>query len=121
MSNRDDEAWRQIVEHYGDRPVLDEPPAPPVSEPFRFTFEVDDESFVPPPIEPASPTSPERRAAWVAFALAPMALLVSAVLHWQPAAPVTLLLVALFLGAFGFLVATMSHEPRDPYDDGARL
>jgi hypothetical protein len=30
-------------------------------------------------------------------------------------------LVLAFLGSFGYLVATMSQEPRDPDDDGARL
>lgn len=127
----DDLAWRQIVEHYGERPDVDElaeltapleTPAPEdgageAPEPFRF--ELEDEEFTPPPLPPPAVVSPERRAAWVGLVLSPILLVILNL--WDYALPgiISVGLVIAFLGSFGYLVATMT--PRDPDDDGARV
>jgi hypothetical protein len=127
---RDEAAWREIVDHYGEPPVVPEvaqpsdpglaPPSPePPAEPFRL--ELYDEAFVPPPMPPAPETTPERRFAWVCLIGAPTLLLVLALLHFVLPGILTAALIMAGLGSFGYLVATMSTDPRDPDDDGARL
>jgi hypothetical protein len=126
VSRREDDAtWREIVDNYGDRPVV---PADPVEyvvpdpvQPDVFHFEPYDESFVPPPLPPPPVIAPERRLAWVGLVLAPLFLVLGTVLDYGLAPVLTGGLVLAFLGSFGYLVATMSQEPRDPDDDGARL
>jgi hypothetical protein len=123
VTERDDEAWREIVENYGDRP--DVPVEPRITEPTPppevFHLELYDDEFVPPPMPPAPETTPERRLAWLGLALAPILLVVTNLAHRPLPTPIPALLVVGFLAAFCYLVATMSTEPRDPYDDGARL
>jgi hypothetical protein len=126
VSRREDDAtWREIVDNYGDRPVV---PADPVEyvvpdpvQPDVFHFEPYDESFVPPPLPPPPVIAPERRLAWVGLVLAPLFLVLGTVLDYGLPPVLTGGLVLAFLGSFGYLVATMSQEPRDPDDDGARL
>jgi hypothetical protein len=116
----DDAAWREIVDNYGDRPAV--PPEPavaptPAPEPFR----VEDEDFVPPPLPPPADIAPDRRFAWVGLVAAPLLFVVSSLLDYPLPGVLNGFLVLAFLASFGYLVATMSRDPRDPDDDGARL
>lgn len=166
MSTKDEEdAWRSIVENYGERARLDDPvePVAPVREdrtddgavddapeveettavperpvrsdfvPFEGTvadepdpFEerlprvAAEETFVP-PTPPLPYVAPRRLAAWCVLVLAPITLLVCGALDVHLYTPLRGALVVAPLVAFGYLVATMSNEPRDPYDDGARV
>jgi hypothetical protein len=126
VSRRDDDAtWREIVDNYGDRPAVPpEPveyvvPDPVPTEPFRL--ELYDDAFVPPPLPPAPVIAPERRLAWIGLVAAPLLLVLCTVIQYRLPPVLTGALVLAFLGSFGYLVATMSQEPRDPDDDGARL
>lgn len=141
-------AWREIVENYGDRAEL--PPdagasaAAAESGPsysVRFgTFDDDidedldesfdqavdpmDDGFVPPEPEPFH-VGPARAAAWGGVLGAPVAALLATIV--VTATDLTIprwfgwLLVAAFLGGFGYLVVTMPKDRDDPWDDGARL
>jgi len=123
VSTRDeDAAWQQIVENYGERPAVPEPPPveePPVEPPEPFHLEVYDETFVPPPLPPPPVIRPERRAAWVGLVGSPLLLILFALTDFWVPTVLTGGLVVAFLASFGYLVATM--EPHDPDDDGARL
>lgn len=141
MTSRDeDDAWRAIVENYGDRPSLDAdrpapepeplpdddfdpytfPEPPPDPEPERDVLD-DDDRFVPEP-PPAPPVlEPRRRAAWGAVLGAPVLLFLVALIGWEPPSVVSYLLVACFVVGFGYLVSTMPRGPRDPWDDGAQV
>jgi hypothetical protein len=117
VTERDDDAWRQIVDNYGEPPVV--PPEPPVEAPEPFHLELYDEEFVPPPLPPPPVISAERRLAWVGLVGCPVALVVINLLDYALPGVLTGALVIAFLASFGYLVATM--EPHDPDDDGARL
>ena len=127
MTGRDDdETWRSIVENYGERPTLpDPPPAPPdpVEEPAAsYEPEADaEEGFVPPDPPPVPLPERPRLLAWAGVLGAPLLLVVLMFAGVQVGSWVLLLLVAAFTGGFGYLVATMSREPRDPWDDGSRI
>jgi hypothetical protein len=132
----EDEVWRDIVENYGDAPSVED--APPAADPvvdqgppsFRVTEpdEVHDPAtwedegrFVPPPAPPVSLAEPPRLLAWIGLFGSPAVLLVALVFSWQLPSWLSTLLIGAFIGGFGYLVATMSREPRDPGDDGARI
>jgi hypothetical protein len=123
---RDEAAWREIIDHYGEPPVVPEG-APPPAEPSvgpgpePFHLELYDEHFTPPPLPPAPTTTPERRVAWVGLVCTPVLLIVLSLAHYVLPGILTAGLVLAFLVSFGYLVATMSRDPRDPDDDGARL
>jgi hypothetical protein len=138
----DDEAWRAIVDNYGDRPVLDdepettveESPRPPASAPAPAPEQTraswDDpypdadwgsERFVPPPPPPLPRTTPDRTAAWAGVLGGPVVLLVCLLVGIALPEVVAYGLVAAFVGGFVYLVLTMTREPRDPDDDGAVL
>ena len=127
MSTRDDDAaWRQIVDNYGERPDVADPPAvetPLAAEPAEpaepFQLEVYDEEFVPPPLPPPPVIKPERRLAWVGLVGSPVLLVLLTLIDYALPAVLTGGLVVAFLASFGYLVATM--EPHDPDDDGARV
>jgi hypothetical protein len=142
-------AWREIVDHYGERPDVRteaepvaepespvdaaepadpgivpgiEPAAePPVADaPFDpFRLELYDEEFTPPPLPPPAQVTPERRLAWVGLVASPVLLIVLQLIDFALPGILTFGLVLAFIGSFGYLVATM--EPRDPDDDGARV
>jgi hypothetical protein len=123
----EEQAWREIVRHYGDPPDLPglielttplEQPEP-VPEPFVLDLDEDDESFTPPPLPPPAVVSPERRVAWVGLVLSPVALVLIQLLDYSLPGILSVALVVAFVVSFGYLVATMA--PRDPDDDGARL
>ncbi|MGA8246997.1 MAG: hypothetical protein WB797_08835 [Nocardioides sp.] len=117
MTQPDDEAWRQIVENYGELPIP--PVEPPEEAPEPFRLELYDEEFVPPPLPPPAVISPERRLAWVGLVGSPLALVVVNLLGYALPDVLTGALVLAFIASFGYLVATM--DPRDPDDDGARV
>ena len=131
--DNEDEAWRAIVENYGERPTVDpdEPPATfggpdprpqPQPEPRPQPVpEPDDERFVPPPPPPVPRTTPDRLAAWCGLFGAPLVLLVALVLDVSMPSWLGYVLVAWFVGGFLYLVVQMPSGPRDPGDDGARL
>ena len=143
-------AWREIVANYGDRAELppDDTAAPEptvvepgTSYPLRFgefdddvdepfepaedaTDEGTDDGFVPSEPEPLH-LGPARTAAWAGVLGAPVVALVATVVVTATSVSVApwfgWLLVAAFLGGFGYLVVTMPKDRDDPWDDGARL
>ncbi|GAB7004245.1 hypothetical protein JCM18899A_17180 [Nocardioides sp. AN3] len=141
-------AWRDIVEHYGDRAELPpevgieveprEPVAEPgssygarfgefdddVDEPFEPSGDPLDEGFVPPDPEPFH-LGTARTVAWAGVLGAPVLALIATVVVTSSDVSVPSwfgwLLVAAFLGGFGYLVVTMPKDRDDPWDDGARL
>ncbi|WP_110205099.1 hypothetical protein [Nocardioides daejeonensis] len=145
----EDEAWRQIVENYGDTPSVgdlastDEPGASsqlpeetsaealaawsvdpdPEPEPARWTPEPweDEGGFVPPPTPPFPWAEPRRLVAWLGVFLAPSVMLIGLVLAQRFPGWLSGLLVAWFVGGFLYLVATMPRGGRDPWDDGSRI
>ena len=132
MNPRDeDEVWRDIVENYGEAPSVEE--APPVVDPAPRSdvvepdevYEADpwaeEERFVPPPAPPVPLAAPPRRLAWIGLFGSPTILLVALVIGWQLPGWLSTLLIGSFIGGFGYLVATMNREPRDPWDNGARI
>lgn len=142
MTPRDEDpdterAWRDIVDHYGDTPTWDEDAARPEPEPpaerpvvprstddpdaWRPQSWEDEGRFVPPTPPPVPVAEPRRLAAWAGLFVAPLILLVATVFGWYLPGWLSLLLVGWFVGGFGYLVATMDRNPRDPGDDGARL
>jgi len=137
----DEDAWRSIVENYGERVELDdEPPADPPAEQRLERFfiplpqpeptelddaDVDDEpedAFVPPVPPPLPKLPPDRLLAWVGLFGSPTVLLVCVVLNVYLPPWLGYLLVASFIGGFLYLVVKMPHrDDIDPWDDGARL
>lgn len=135
-----DAAWQEIVANFGERAQLDdqdldEPvvtPAPyfddDIDQPFDPDPDVyldDEDRFVPPEPGPLPRTAPDRLVAWIGLFGAPVATIVLFVIHATtgldvPGWVITVLVVA-FLAGFGYLVLHMPREPRDPWDDGARL
>ncbi len=131
----EEQAWRDIVDHYGERAIVpeDEPEVEPqdvpedlpegllAPEPEPVRMELYDDSFTPPPLPPPPVIAPGRRAAWVGLVAPPVLLLVVVALAYPLPSVLSGGLVVAFLASFGYLVATMDREPRDPDDDGARL
>jgi hypothetical protein len=134
----EDEAWREIVENYGDSPAWeDEPPAEPAPRPvarppddpdaWHITFEAADrgereeERFVPPDPPPVPLAEPRRMLAWAGLFVSPAILLVAVVIGWRFPGWASTLLVGWFVGGFVYLVAKMPRGPRDPGDDGAQV
>lgn len=129
MSSRsEDEAWRSIVENFGDR--ADAEPLPPPDEPERSRPSYDEDErdpwdeidrFVPPEPPPLPHPPPVRYAAWLGVFGAPAVLLIALVLSLPLPTWASYLLVAYFVGGFLYLVFHMQRGPRDPGDDGARV
>jgi hypothetical protein len=145
----EDQAWRAIVENYGDRAEIDEPPAPAAptapadpasSAPFggRFgdlrAFPSEDENdpfvaeevteedgYVPPEPPPLPRVEPDRMLAWAGVLGSPLVLLCALIFSISLPSWVGYLLVAGFVGGFLYLVVKMPREPRDPWDDGAQV
>jgi hypothetical protein len=123
----EDDAWRSIVENYGER-ALDEPepveetPEPAYVAPRASEPEDDPEDRFVPPLPPPLPHPPPvRMAAWCGLFGAPAVLLVALVLGIPLPQWLGLGLVGAFLVGFGYLVLHMQRGPRDPWDDGAQL
>jgi hypothetical protein len=140
----DERAWRAIVENYGDRAEIDEPPAPPAAPPSTAPFggrfgdlrsfpaenendpyvaeEPDEEDgYVPPEPPPLPRVEPDRMLAWVGVLGSPVVLLCALIFSISMPAWLGYLLVAGFVGGFLYLVVKMPREPRDPWDDGAQV
>ncbi|HEU5035955.1 MAG TPA: hypothetical protein VFT70_03040 [Nocardioides sp.] len=140
-----EQAWRAIVENYGDRPELEEPPvapeapeAPPAStapfggrfgdlRAFRPESEDDpfvadeEEGFTPPEPPPLPRVEPDRLIAWIGVLGSPVVLLCALLFSFGMPSWLGYLLVAGFVGGFLYLVLKMPREPRDPWDDGAQV
>jgi hypothetical protein len=149
--SRTELAWREIVENYGERAVLDdgstssEEPAtaadassstPTASastdlpEHLRDDDEVErreqaiaeSERFKPPPAPPFPvPRTWERGLAWAGIFVAPVIALVIGLLSIYVHPLVGWALVGWFVGGFAYLVFVMPKAPRDPWDDGSRI
>ena len=140
--DHDEEAWRAIVENYGERPTLDPGEVPgemtgdvsgPIPRADRQVGEGEasrgaspdadwsSERFLTPPPPPGPPTTKDRLVAWAGLFGAPAVLLASVVLGLRLPDFLTLALVAAFVAGFGYLVLMMPRGPRDPDDDGACL
>jgi hypothetical protein len=126
--SNEDEAWRAIVDNYGERAELaaDEVPvAEPAPDPFAVPTELtpthDDERFVPPPPPPLPHVPRDRLLAWTGLFGSPTVLLTALVLGIGLPSLVGYLLVASFIGGFVYLVLQMPRGPHDPYDNGARI
>ncbi|NPC95437.1 hypothetical protein [Nocardioides sp. zg-DK7169] len=126
----DDEVWRGIVENYGERPQLDDAPAPvepaePEPEPFAaYVVDPDpepEEGFVPPTPPPLPRPTRDRFVAWAGVFGSPAILLLCLLFGVSLPGIVSYLLVSGFVGGFVYLVWRMPREPRDPWDDGARV
>lgn len=137
---KEEDAWRAIVDNYGDRVLDDEPdvldePAPPEPEQ-RRSIEQDEprswddayvdsdwstDRFVPPPPPPLPSPPPDRKLAWAGVLGVPVVLIVCLILGIDLPELVAYLLVAGFVGGFLYLVVRMPRGPRDPDDDGAQL
>ncbi|MGZ4452860.1 MAG: hypothetical protein ACXVWW_09230 [Nocardioides sp.] len=134
-----DAAWREIVENFGERAELaDQPAVEDAVVPFgddvdeSFTPDVYDDAYdidehdrfvAPRPTLPR--TTPERFLAWLGLLGAPIGAVLLFIahvsLHWWIPNWVVAGLALAFLAGFGYLVFAMPREPRDPWDDGARL
>jgi hypothetical protein len=135
-----DAAWQEIIANFGERAHLDdedldEPVVIPepyfdddVDQPFEPDPDVyldEEDRFVPPEPGPMPRTTPDRLIAWLGLLGSPVAAIVLFVIHsttglYIPGWVIDILVVA-FLAGFGYLVLHMPREPRDPWDDGARL
>jgi hypothetical protein len=146
----DEDAWRTIVENYGERVELDDdllpeaaddplsdPLADPLADPLSdsvlepllpaspesYDDDLDDpdDEFVPPEPPPLPKLPPDRLLAWAGLFGSPTLLLICLVLGIHLAPWLGYLLVASFIGGFAYLVVKMPRGPADPWDDGARL
>lgn len=79
------------------------------------------EQFVPPEPPPLPYVPPSRLLAWCLMVGGPLLLLLSLVLDFWLPGIIQLLAVAGFVGGFVYLVIRMPRDPRDPWDDGARV
>lgn len=78
-----------------------------------------EDRFVPPPPPPLPKTTPDRFLAWFGVLGSPAILLILLLLQVSIPRLLAWALVIAFVGGFGYLVAKMPSEPRDPNDDGA--
>ncbi len=129
MAYDDDEAWRAIVDNFGERAVLgqddlpaaEEPAAPLTPDPEPAPRPDPDDSFVPPEPPPIEMPPTDRLLAWIGVLGSPAVLLVCVVAGLHLPTWAGWLLVGGFIGGFGYLVARMNAGPRDPWDDGSRV
>lgn len=101
------------------RPAWQEAPPP---DPFNSPATWDDEGhFVPPPPPPVPPVDPRRKVAWAGLLGSPAVALLMVIFDVFVPGWASVLLVAAFVGGFGYLVATMRSSPPDDWsgDDGA--
>ncbi|NYJ01928.1 hypothetical protein HNR19_002626 [Nocardioides thalensis] len=130
--DRDDAAWRAIVDNYGDRAELgpEHPAAPTRPEP-EPSWDDDhdepeplhdpDDAFVPPPTPPIPRPPNDRLLAWIGIFGTPVLVVVLVALRITIPGWAGLLLAVAFVGGFLYLVTRSPRSPRDPWDDGARV
>ena len=133
--SRTELAWREIVEHYGERPVLNDDARqapPPAADPEAVEHDEPEDAadddvpavdhFNPPPAPPfPTPRTWQRGVAWAGILLTPALALVIGLFSIHVAPLVGWALVAWFVGGFGYLVRHMPRSPREPWDDGSRI
>jgi len=127
----DDEVWRAIVENYGERPRVEDPPPvapdPAPAEPFQPTYDELDarvepqDRFVPPTPPPAPRLELPHHLPWLGVLGIPVLLLVLLLAGVDLPSWLGYLLVSGFVGSFVYLVLTMKPGGRDPWDDGAQV
>ena len=127
----EDDAWRSIVDNYGERAQLDDdhvgdaPPAPAAPAdptPPPGGREEPEERFVPPTPPPAPRLPMPKRLAWLAVLGSPALLVLALLVSYDVPTLVGYGLVAAFVGGFAYLVATMQRaDERNPWDDGAQI
>ncbi len=129
---QEDAEFLSIVESYGDRPTFPDDPEPapePVVDPGAVLEEPaelaptwdGEDGYVPPPAPPVPRPQGVRAFAWFGLFGVPVLVLLSTLLTISLPSPLTLLLLAWFVGGFGYLVATMQgpDDPDSGWDDGA--
>lgn len=134
----DEDAWRAIVENYGERVLADEDDAPeaeaheqdpeqeqygePLDEPRKqpASHEAEDR-FVPPPPPPLPRPTTDRLLAWLGVLGSPVVLLACVLAGISLPPLLAYGLVAAFVAGFVYLVVRMPRGPQDPWDDGARV
>ncbi len=129
----DAEAEAAAAKEQPPEPSADEPPS---AERLRGLFQpswndpLDDEAswgdeghFVPPPPPPLPRVDPERRLAWAGLLGSPVISLLLIGAGIRVSGWMAFLLVVLFVGGFGYRVATLGSGPPDDLsgDDGARI
>ena len=134
----EDALWREIVEHYGDEPKVEDFPtddAAPATPADRFPSlrglqqpqaeeepePEEDEGFHPPPPPPVPRPRGLRAVAWAGIFGVPALVLVLLLAAVSLPSWAGVLCLGWFVGGFGYLVATMRKGPGDWDDDGARL
>ena len=127
-----DALWREIVENYGDRPVLDQAPSPEPEpapevhthedEPVGELAELDDpdEHYLPPPPPPVSYPTGLRAVAWFGIFGGPTIMLLMLTLKIYIPSWAGWFAFFGFVGGFGYLVATMRTDA-EGWDDGAEI
>lgn len=141
----EDAAWREIVANFGERAVLDDGLDEVADSSFEQTspdafvvhfgdgvgddgepvYLEDLDRYIPPPPPPLPKTTPARFLAWLGVLGTPVLAVLLVTIHTVtgfsfPSWLIAFLVLA-FLGGFGFLLVTMTREPGDPTDDGARI
>lgn len=121
MPAPDDDAWRQIVENYGDRPHVDDLPEESVNDHQPDQGPIEDHYEPPPALRVGLARGP-RGAAWLGTIGAPALLICALITGIGIPGWLALIAVFAFLIGTGYLIATMTrHDTRDPWDDGSRV
>lgn len=77
--------------------------------------------FVPPTPPPLPVPPPVRFAAWAGILVPPVFLILVAAVGLYPPSVLGWGMLVWFLASFAYLLTTMDRDPRDPWDNGARL
>jgi hypothetical protein len=126
----EDDAWRSIVDNYGERAQLDDEPlddvpvrsVPTAATPPPAVPEEAEERFVPPAPPPAPRLPLPKRLAWLTVLGSPALLVLALLVSYDVPSLLGYALVAAFVGSFVYLVATMQRaDQRNPWDDGAQI
>lgn len=125
--NQLNQAWREIIDNYGERVEITKPPVhPPPARPepveYQPIVETDPlgEIFIPPNPGPASLPEPRRRLAWFGVLGIPALLFISLLAAVRLPSWAIGFGAVWFVAGLGYLVATMDSSRRhDDPDDGA--
>ena len=143
--SRTELAWREIVEHYGERVLPDETDGgtdsrtdsetpgdlaesePVVDDEGDDPREDDDavaavDRFQPPTPPPfPRPRTWQRGVAWAGIFVPPVVALLMGLLSMRLPPLLGWTMLLWFVGSFIYLVGLMPRQPRDPWDDGSRV